>query len=423
MSYAVGLRCLRCGQSYGLKMMFEGCPRCADSEVLSNLVVEYDYDGLGSVISRETITRRPASLGIWRYRELLPLQDERHTLSLSEGSTPLIHSTVLGRKLGLRNLYLKDESRNPTWSFKDRFSAAALSKALEFGVDTVVAASTGNLGASVAAYSARAGLSSVILTIPTVPFTMLGLMRSYGAKVVAITTPAGRWELMSKGVREYGWYPAGTYTTPTPTGNPYGVQGYKTIGYEVVEQLGWRAPTYIIQPTAYGEGLYGVWRGINEFHRLGLAESLPVMVAAEPEAGGPLYRSMMQPRETLVRTETKKSVAFSIAGSITSYQALRAVKDSKGFSVLASEEEILQAQNLIAASEGVLAEASSAASVAAVKKLREEGRIDSDDIVVCVLTSTGLKDLENRRQQLAEIPTIEPVWSELQRVLKHTYGG
>lgn len=421
MSYALGLRCLRCGQRYGLGMMFEGCPKCADPDIVSNLVVDYDYEKIRNVLSREVVSRRSSRLGVWRYRELLPVSDERHALSLGEGSTALLHSTSVGRKIGLRNLYLKDESRNPTWSFKDRFSAVAISKGLEFGVKTTAAASTGNLGASVAAYSAKAGVPSIILTIPTVPFTMLGLMRAYGAKVVAVTTPAGRWELMSKGVREYGWYPAGTYTTP-PTGNPYGVQGYKTIGYELVEQLGWRSPDYIIQPTAYGEGLFGEWRGIKEFYDLGMVDSLPVMVAAEPEAGGPLYRSTLEPRETIARVQTKKSVAFSIAGSVTSYQALRAVKDSKGYSVLVSEEEILEAQSLIASCEGILAEASSAASVAAAKKMREEGRVDADAVVVCVLTSSGLKDLENRREQLANIPTVEPRWEDLERVLQTYYA-
>jgi threonine synthase len=400
--------------------MYEGCPNCTRPDSISNLVVQYDYEAIKKNLSKASLAVRNPAEGIWRYSELLPVKADTSRVSLGEGCTPLHRATKIGEEIGLKNLFLKDESRNPTWSFKDRYCSVALSLALELKAKVVVSASTGNLGASAAAYSAKAGLPCVIFTLPGIPAPMKTLMFAYGAKLIPVKTSEGRWSLMARCVKELGWYPVGTYTLPSPTGNPFGVQGYKTIGYEIIEQLGWRSPDFIILPTAYGEGLYGTWRGVNEFRLLGLVDELPRMIAAEPEASGPVSRSLEAGADSLTKVSPKQSIAFSITAAVTSYQAIRAVTDSSGKAVLCSDAEMLEAQHLLAAKEGVFVEVSSASSLAAARILREEGYLGSSDIVVCVLTSSGLKHPSTIPEM--DLPVIEPYWSQFLDVLKGIYG-
>jgi len=415
----VGLKCLKCGAEYPLTKMFEGCPRCRTDKFASNLTVVYDYVVISKKISKELFQKRSRSMGIWRFKELLPIENEEYMVTLQEGNTPLIKCRNLGRILGLKNLYVKDESRNPTWSYKDRLCAAAISKGLECGARVATVATTGNHGGATAAYAAKAGMDCVIFTLPTVSDTMLALMQVYGAKVVPVTTAEGRWVLMKKCVEELGWYPTGTFTQPMPTGNPYGVQGYKTIAYEISEQLNYNAPNIVVVPTAYAEGLYGTWSGFKDFYQLGFIDSLPRMVAAETEMA-PLANALNKGLEYVEKVPAKPSIALSIAGTISSYQGLVALRESGGLAQPVSDDEILEAQKMLAKYEGVFAEPASAASIAAVRKLMNEGKIDKDDVIVAVITSTGLKDI--RPLALKRLPAIEPVWEDFKKFMKEHYN-
>lgn len=417
LSYATGLRCLKCDAEYPLGRFFEGCTRCRTTDLIANLFVSYDYEKLETKVKRSTIAERPASLGVWKYSELLPVGGHDFMITLGEGGTPLIHCKRLGAHLGLRNLYVKNESANPTWSFKDRLCAVAVSKGLELKAKLVTTASTGNLGASTAAYAAHAGLPSIIFTLPTVSRTMLALMQVYGAKIIPVSTAEGRWKLMSEGVRVHSWYPTGSYTVPTASGNPYGVQGYKTIGYEIMEQLAWKVPDLIVHPTCWGEGMFGTWLAAKEYYDLGWIDQLPQMLAAESEAGGPLSYALAEPEHRLLPVKTKRTIASSIATSISSYQGLRAVIDSSGNAIRMSDKELLEMQKEIASSEGIFVEASSAASVAAAGKLRQEGSLDASDTVVCVLTSSGLKDAQTSQLAQLRLPTIDANWQQFMQVL------
>jgi len=415
----IGLRCLNCGAEYPVSRMFEGCPKCATDKFISNLTVVYDYDTISKLISKELFLKRSRLMGVWRFKELLPVKNEKFMITLGEGNTPLLKCKNLEKLLGLRNLYIKDESRNPTWSYKDRLCSVAISKGLEFGAKVATVATTGNHGGSTAAYAARAGMDCVIFTLPTVSDIMLTLMHIYGAKVVPVTTPEGRWVLMKKCVEELGWYPTGTYSPPMPTGNPYGVQGYKTIAFEIAEQLDFEVPDWVVVPTIYGEGLYGIWSGFNEFQNLGITDNLPQMVAAETEMG-PIANALRKNLNYVEKVPPKLSVALSIAGSISSYQALKTVRDSNGYAMPVSDEEILQAQKMLAKHEGIFAEPASAASLAAIIRLVEENRIDKDEKIVLVITSTGLKDI--RPVAPKKLPTIEPRWKDFGRFMKEYYN-
>ncbi len=420
MSYVIGLKCLRCGSDYPTEKMFEGCPKCKKGDDIANLFVDYDYDGIADIVSFDFLERRYPN--VWKYRELLPVAEEGHMITLGEGHTPLLKSQRLGEKIGLENLYLKDESRNPTWSFKDRLCCVAIAKGLDFHVKVATMSSIGNHGASTAAYAARAGINSVIFTISTALETMLTQMQIYKAKVVPVTTSIGRRMLMSKCVKEFDWYPTGNYTEISATGNPYGVQGHKTIGFEICEQLGRRAPDKILMPTSFCEGFFGTWRGIQEFYQIGLIDSKPKMISVEPTAGGPLWNAVEKGLDYIEKVPLKPSVAMSIAGDFTSYQGLRTVLDSDGLAVQVTDDEIVEAQKMLASLEGVYAELASVATIAGVKKLRSEDKIEKDEEVVCVLTSSGLKDFKISGKYLPAIPSVEPDWDKFISFMKEQYG-
>src|SRR5512137_2219499 len=224
-SVVTELECLRCHAVYDDQRLFTGCPRCAQQPVNVNLTVRVPATARGR-LTPESFPTAPRSL--WRFRRLLPLPDAE-PVSLGEGATPLVPLGRLGHRLGVPQLFAKDESQNPTWSYKDRLSSLAVTHAVATGARVITIASTGNHGASTAAYAARAGLPCVIFTLASVPDTMKTLMQSYGAAVVACPTSESRWALMRQSVERLGWYPTGGFVLPPIGSNPYGVDGYKTI--------------------------------------------------------------------------------------------------------------------------------------------------------------------------------------------------
>ena len=241
----LGLQCLRCRELFPPELRFAGCPRCGEAGIAVNLTVKLDLTGLAGLPSGQ-LHDPDAPRGLWRFRRLMPVSGE-HPVTLGEGATPLVHLERLGRRLGLHRLYAKDESRNPTWSYKDRLCSVAVTHAVEAGARVVTISSTGNHGASTAAYAARAGLACVIFTLASVPDTMKTLMQAYGAAVVACPTSESRWALMRESVERLGWYPTSGFVLPPIGSNPYGIEGYKTIAYEVAEDLGWRAPDRLVR--------------------------------------------------------------------------------------------------------------------------------------------------------------------------------
>ena len=326
MTFATGLRCVHCGARYPLAPMYEGCPACATENMASGLTPDYDYAALGTALGDGPL-EEPGP-GIWRYRRLLPVIDPAHEVSLGEGSTALVPLPKLADALGAAEVWLKDESRNPTWSFKDRHAAVTISKGLDFGASTVVISTSGNHGVSVAAYAARAGLRCIALTYPGVPTGARVLMQAYGAEL-AITTPEGRWTIMREGVEQEGWYPAANFTS-IPTNSAYGHEGYKTIAYEVQAQLGGAVPDLIAVPTAYAEGLFGIWKGFDELARLGRSRRTPRMLACEP-LGGALGAAMDGGDGPIARVPRPATVARGLGGSANSYIGVAALSAS-GFS-------------------------------------------------------------------------------------------
>jgi threonine synthase len=327
------------------------------------------------------------------YAALLPL-DEAPLTGLGEGNTPLVRAERAGAQIGLSSLLVKDESRNPTWSYKDRLAVVAVNRAAQRGARTVVVSSTGNHGAAVAAYAARLGLECVALTLESVPTAMKVLMQSFGAKVVAFREPGERWTVMRAGVEERGWVPMSGYATPPSGSNPLGVDGYKTLAYEMYNQLGRRVPDAVVTPVAYGDAAAGMVRGFQDLQALGLTNRLPRIVAAEPY--GPYGAGLSSPDrwDEPRPAPDEATVAFSIASLTPSWQGLWALRETGGSAESATNAEVLQAQQDLARLEGLYAEPSSAIAYAVLPKLLKDGRIREDETVVIVGSSAGLKDVE-----------------------------
>jgi threonine synthase len=412
----LGLECLRCHVTFDNGWRFTGCPHCREQGAPVNLTVKLDLSPLHG-LTRDRLAATPR--GLWRFGGTLPVVGSR-PISLGEGATPLIHLERLGRRLGLPRLYAKDESQNPTWSYKDRLCSVAVTHAVETGARVITIASTGNHGASTAAYAARAGLPCVIFTLASVPDTMKTLMQAYGAAVVACPTSEARWALMREGVERRGWYPTSGFIQPPIGSNPYGVEGYKSIAYEIAEDLEWTAPDVVVVPSAYSDGLFGIWKGWRELQTLGLVKTLPRMVATEPF--GPLAHALARNLEVPERVPAGASVAFSIASPYGTYQGLAALKDSGGAGVPITDEGIFEAQRALARDEGLFAEPASVTALTAVMQLSAQQKVDPEQTIVIVLTSSALKDPGASRAWLPPLPAAPDTFDGLLATLRDSYG-
>lgn len=388
MSFAIGLRCVHCDARYPLAAMHEGCPTCATESFRSGLTPEYDYDAVRRSLDGGSLAE-PGS-GPWRYRRLLPVIDRGNEVTLGEGETALVPMPALaGLTGGEGQVWLKDESRNPTWSFKDRHAAVTISKARELGAQMMMASSSGNHGAAVAAYAARADIGAIVLSYAGLSEAASTLIQAYGA-TLAITTREGRWAVIREAIERCGWFPA-TNFTDIPTNGPYGHEGYKVIAFELHDQLSGRIPDYVFVPTAYAEGLFGIWKGFDELRRLGLADRVPRMIACEP-AGGPLAEAWMDPARAIVKVDAKPTVARGIGGSVNSYLGIAALRASDGLVAQVLDDEILDAQGELARG-GIFAEPAAAAALAGLRRLWAAGGMEPGARIVLISTSSGLKHL------------------------------
>lgn len=396
MSYVTNLKCRECGQEYPIKPLHV-CEDC-----FGPLEVNYDYAKIRTVVSRATITARPHNL--WRYRELLPVEDEPEAGPFS-GFTPLLHARRLGAELGLKRLYIKDDTVNhPTLSYKDRVVSVAITKAREFGFTTVSCASTGNLATAVAAHAARAGLRSVIFMPEGVETGKIVGSTIYGAQVITIR---GNYDdvnrLCSEIADKYGWAFVNINL------RPYYTEGAKTFGFEVAEQLGWRAPHHIVLPTAGGTILPKVAKAFHELREVGLTHgSEPKIYCAQATGSAPVIHALHKGTDliTPVKPDTiAKSIA--IGNPADGFYVLRAVRDSGGWGDSATDAEIIDAIKLLARTEGIFAEPAGGTTLAVALKLLADGRFKPDETVVVSITGNGYKTLEAVAQAIEQPFVIE----------------
>lgn len=403
------LRCPRCARDTPESYAPLGCRKCADdSGVGVNLAPAYR-------LAPGPLPVSPAAPGIFAFRRMLPLTHHDAPVSLGEGQTPLIPLDRLGPRLGMNRLLLKDESRNPTWSYKDRLAAVAVTKAAASGAHTVVVSSTGNHGAAVAAYAAAAGLSCVVLTLSSVPPEMRTLMQAYGATVVAYQNSRHRWSVMKAAVDAFGWTPISGLLSPPIGSNPFGIDGYKTIAYELAQQLG-ETPNVVVAPAAYGDGLAGIRRGFADLISFGIADRMPRLVAVDPF--GAYARALSVVNGELPTVPTQPSMAFSVATPVATHQGLDAIRSTNGTAVAEPSDAAIAGMQLeLAAAEGFYVEGASALTLLAAHQLADRGWIRDDDSVVVLSTSTGLKDPGATAKRLPDVLVLEPSLRALEAAL------
>ena len=380
-------------------LLFKGCPHSTNSRVQIPLEVLYDYDQVEA-----SYFNQPPLAGMLRWQKLLPpLEPE---LSMGEGGTPLLS----GPKIPDLECeyFVKDESRNPTWSHKDRLNYCTVSAAIHDNAPGIVVASSGNHGASAAAYAARTGLPCVVLMSNDAPQSIRDFIGSYGATVLAVPSEK-RWENLRQIHEEYGFHPVSNLTA-THTGHPFGPEGYKTIAYELYAQLGNRVPGAVFIPTGYAEVLYGVWKGFKEINQI-CNTGLPKMISCEPESRAPLAKALATNDPTATSLGSP-SCANSIANSVGGLRGMLAVQESNGLALTLSEDEIKTTQQQIGR-KGLWYEYSAVAGIAALRKYQQNQR-DITGPVVCLATSSGFK---YHSTQSSPVKDVDGSWESVKQEL------
>ena len=396
-SHVLGLRCRECGREFAVAPIYT-CEWC-----FGPLEVAYDYDAIARVISRERIAAGPASL--WRYADLLPVASDP-SVDLGTGFTPLVRADRLASELGLGEVWIKNDTRNPTNSFKDRVVTIALSKALEFGFKVAACASTGNLANSVAAHAAHAGLRSYVFIPSNLEQGKIVTTSVYGGTVVAIE---GNYDDVNRLCAEL----AGIYEWAFVNVNmrPFYAEGSKTLAFETAEQLGWQVPDHVVVPAASGSLLTKIQKGFQELHRVGLLDEEPNVRVSGAQALGcsPIATAYIENSDT-IRPVKPDTIAKSLAigNPADGYFALDAVRKSGGGFAAVTDGEIVEGMELLARTEGMFAETAGGVTIATVQKLAAAGVIRADERVVVYITGHGLKTIEAVAKTSGPTATIAP---------------
>jgi threonine synthase len=373
--------CIHCGEDYAINEIVYFCRKCGN-------LLEVKYNASELKRAAGSSEWRMAPLSVWKYKNFMPIQDYSRIISLNEGGTGLHLCRRLGEKLGLRQLYVKNEGENPTGSFKDRGMTVGVTKALELGVKAVICASTGNTSASLAAYAARAGLHCAVL-IPSgkIAYGKLSQAMIYGAKVLQVR---GNFDQALDIVLKLSERHGSIYLLNSI--NPFRIEGQKSLGYEICTQL--QTPDRIVVPVGNAGNISAIWKGCKEFHNLGIVKDLPLMTGIQAAGSAPIAQAIKAGKERIVPVDRPETVATAIRiGAPVSWKkAMNAIRESHGTAETVTDDEILDAQKLLARVEGLFVEPASASSIAGLRKLIENGAIEPDECIVCVTTGHGLKD-------------------------------
>jgi len=380
------LECGLCGLRHEAHRLHNLCTACGKP-----LLVRYDLERAKMTLTKESLaSRRP---DLWRYREVLPVEDDKNIISLGEGWTPLLHAPRLGKRVGIHELYIKDESQNPTQSFKARGMATAVSMAKELGAEKLAVPSAGNAAGALAAYAARAGLKSYIFMPRDTPVANVVECKQTGAHVTlmdGLITDCGA-EVGRRKEKE-GWFDVSTLK------EPYRVEGKKTLGYELAEQLSWELPDVIIYPTGGGTGLIGMWKAFDEMERMGwIGSRRPRMVTVQAEGCAPIVRAFEEGNRFADEFPNAATTAsgLRVPKAIGDFLILDALRDSGGAAVAVTDAELIAATREIGAAEGIFCAPEGAACLPALRKLMETGEVSRGERVVLFNTGSGVKYMES----------------------------
>lgn len=382
MKYVKFGKCVRCGREYPATADLTSC----DCGGIVDII--YDYEAIARDFTKESLAERP--LDMWRYRELLPVEEDTKTPPLRVGWSPLYEADRLGKLLGLGKLWIKDDGQNPTASLKDRASSMAVAKAMEAGADTIACSSTGNAASSLAGNAAAAGLSTYIFVPGRAPKGKVAQLLTFGATVVSVQGDYEKtFELSKAAIEKWGWYNRNAAI------NPYLMEGKKTVALEIAEQLNWKMPDFVAISVGDGCTIAGVWKGFKDLYAIGFIDRLPRMISVQAEGCYPLNRAIAEntPWEPMEENTLADSIAVGVPRNAD--KALMAIRESKGIVVNVSDEEIMAAQKLLGRTCGVFGEPAGVTGTAGVAKLCKAGVLNENHTVVSVVTGNGLKDVAN----------------------------
>ncbi|MBN2654129.1 MAG: threonine synthase [Nitrospirae bacterium] len=408
MGFVRGLKCRECGREYPVDPIYV-CEFC-----FGPLEVSYDYKKIKRVLTKKNILKRDKNL--WRYKELLPIDGDPQ-VGLNSGYTPLVKAERLAEELGVKELYIKDDTvAHPTLSFKDRVVAVALTKAKEFGFDTVACASTGNLAHAVSALGAKAGFTRFVFIPATLEQSKITASLIYAPNVVAVD---GNYDevnrLCSEIANKYKWAFVNINI------RPFYAEGSKTQGFEIIEQLGWKAPDNVVVPCASGSLLTKVWKSFKEFKEIGIIKELDTkMFAAQATGCSPIAAAIKQGTD-VIRPVKPNTIAKSLAigNPADGFYASQVVKETGGYAEDVSDEEIIDGIKLLASTEGIFAETAGGVTMAAAKKLIQQGYIGKNDTTVICITGNGLKTQEAIAGKTVKVHHIKPNLEAFEEVLKN----
>lgn len=383
MTYVTHLECSGCQRRFPSEQLWNLCPECSRP-----LLVRYNLTRIRQDINKEMLRHRP--MNMWRYREVLPLKDDQHLLTLGEGGTPLHHARQLGALLGAPNLYLKDEGLNPTNSFKARGLAMAVSRAKELGAKALSIPSAGNAAGAMSAYAALSGLSAFVYMPADVPHPFIAECRALGATVTLVEgliTDCGK--IAARRCQEEGHFDVSTLK------EPYRLEGKKTMGYELAEQMGWQLPDVIIYPTGGGTGLIGMWKAFQEMEALGWIPEghRPRMVSVQSEGCAPIVKAFHEGKEHAEVWDNAHTIAdgLRVPGAVGDFLMLGVLRESGGTAIAVSDTEMLKACQLLGSTQGIFASPEGGATLAAYQKLLQKNWIDKEEKVVLFITGSGHK--------------------------------
>ena len=400
MSFLQFLECSQCARRFDAAGLHHLCPDCKRP-----LLARYDLDAAARAISREPGALARRARNVWRFPELQPVADPRHRLTLGEGGTPLVHATRLGKTVGFTHLFIKDESLNPTASFKARGMAVAISRAVELGVRAVTVPSAGNAACAMSAYAALAGLEAHVYMPADVPVNFIAQCRALGATVHLIDgliTDCGRASLAD--AERFGRFDVSTLK------EPYRLEGKKTLGYELAEQMNWSLPDVIIYPTGGGTGLVGMWKAFAEMEAMGWIDSRrPRMVSVQSTGCAPIVRAFERGEKTATPWQGAKTVAdgLRVPAAVGDVLMLEAIRNSGGTAIEVTDEQLMDGANAMSRAEGILAAPEGGATLAAFNALRAQGWIQDDERVVLFNTGSALSYAHLWASE-HEVRTVEP---------------
>lgn len=415
--YMTGFKCFTCGSEQPGDFGGYLCPGCD-----GNLEITYDYSAMSKTVTKGFGN---GSKGMFRYQALLPVEEPVEGFPLKVGGTPLYRASRLGRSAGLNHVFLKDDSVNPSASFKDRAGTVALCAAMGRGANTVATASTGNAGSSMACLAAALGLDAIVFVPESAPEAKLVQLLAYGAQVLAVRgTYDDAYDLCHEACNEFGWFNRSTGY------NPYTREGKKTVAFEIWEDLGSEVPDRVVVPTGDGNIISGVWKGWKDLQRVGLIDRLPKIDCAQSNASDAVSRTVRRLRNSgdtmpdWSKVGIEQVKATTLADSISvdrprdGLAAVRAVIESGGEAVSVSDESILEAAKEMAQLSGVFPEPAAATPWAALKQLTADGMVKPNERVVCLVTGSGLKDIASAVRSVEKPLYIDPVLEAVRQALQ-----